>query len=113
FSRDWSSDVCSSDLPQLPPAGGAHLQPQAAGPVGLDARLLPAPRLRVDPGDEPAPPGVHRGGPPAGRGRPPAPRLLNRTGAPRRPDTVGRTPRGAAHRACRGGKSPSHGKSAV
>src|SRR5690606_39472799 len=37
FSRDWSSDVCSSDL--LPDAGGARV---VAGGVGVQRGLLAA-----------------------------------------------------------------------
>src|SRR5690606_39724687 len=55
FSRDWSSDVCSSDLPRPAHGEHVHIDPvEAPGrhPAG-DAMTADAVLVELGPGDEP------------------------------------------------------------
>src|SRR5690606_35279260 len=49
FSRDWSSDVCSSDLQFLPPTRGAEMKAMVltkfGGPDSFELRDVPVPEL--------------------------------------------------------------------
>src|SRR6266511_6146525 len=49
FSRDWSSDVCSSDLDDTDVAPGPRAPRPAGGEALAIGGIVPAPRLPVDP----------------------------------------------------------------
>src|SRR6266581_5926537 len=65
WTGDWSSDVCSSDLPCAPPPPGSAPTPPARGPAGARGRPRNASSVRVawvSPSSTPHPIPPHVGG---------------------------------------------------